>query len=442
MPVLPNLLQRRRSTLVVAVAGVAVATGAAVLFIPGPAAQATGLIQMPAGRSYQGSSATGTDSAAPADSSSASASAAASSTAGSATFLGPATLSISAQATVPGTSTLAFPTQGQARIDIDGLSTTSSYGPLGSYGPVNTAAPIASVTKTMTAYQILRDHPLAPGDQGPSITLTSADVTAYNYDLSQNMSTVPVKAGEQITENQALQALMLASANNMADILAHWDTASTADTAFVARMNATAASLGMANTHYVDTSGYEPGSVSTVTDQIKLGRLAMLMPYFAGLVKQTSAVIPVAGTITNYNSLLGADGIDGIKTGSTDEAGGCLLFHATVTIGGRRLGLTGAILGQLAPNGTELSVGLAAAKALVASAEAEITTRTLIPATTAVATMPMTDGTTTALHPVHDFTITAWPGEAVTLRIAGFRTTPVLQAYTSDGKLLGTVALH
>lgn len=412
MPFLSRLQQRRRTTLAAAVTGVALATGAAVLLVPGPAAQAIGL----GGHTYQGSS-TGA-------------------------FLGPAKLSISSQATMPGTSALTLPNQGQARIDIDGLTTASSYGSLGGYGPVNTSQPIASVTKTMTAYQILRDHPLVTGQQGPTITLTSADVTAYNYDLSQNMSTVAVKAGEQITENQALQALMLASANNMADILAHWDTSSTADTAFVAKMNATSAALGMTKTHYVDTSGYEPGSVSTVTDQIKLGRLAMLMPYFSGLVKQTSAVIPVAGTITNYNSLLGADGIDGIKTGSTDEAGGCLLFHATVTVGGRRLGLTGAILGQLAPNGTELSVGLAAAKSLVASAEAEITTRTLIPATTAVATMPLTDGTTVALHPVHDFAFTAWPGETVTLRIGGFKTTPVLQAYTSDNKLLGTVALH
>lgn len=405
MPFMSSLRRRRRTTLVVAVTGVAVATGAAVLLVPGPAAQALGL-----------SSATGT--------------------------AGSTKLTISSQATVPGTSSLTFPTQGQARIEIDGLTTASGYGPLGSYGPVDTAQPIASVTKTMTAYQILRDHPLAPGEQGPTITITAADVTAYNYDLSQNMSTVPVKAGEQITENQALQALMLASANNMADILAHWDTSATTDTAFVAKMNATVASLGMAHTHYVDTSGYDPGSVSTVTDQIKLGRLAMLLPYFSGLVKQTSAVIPVAGTITNYNSLVGTDGIDGIKTGSTDEAGGCLLFHATVTVGTRHLGLTGAILGQLAPNGTELSVGLAAAKALIASAEAEIITRTLIPATTAVATTTMSDGTTKTLHPTHDFTITAWPGETVNLRIGGFAATPVLQAYTPDGKLLGTVALH
>ena len=452
-PTGPQAGHNRRSTVIATATGAAVVVGCAVLLAPGPATSPTAAAlaassatpadsaapsaAASASASDAGSSAgTDTDSAVPSAAASDSLAASPSATASPTATAHPAALLIGAHQSVPGASALTWPKQGQARIDVDG------YGSLGSYGPVSTAQSIASVTKTMTAYLILRDHPLNPGQQGPVITLTAADVAAYNYDVSQNMSSVPVKAGEQLTENQALQALMLASADNIADVLAHWDTGTTTDTKFVAEMNAAAATLGMTHTHYTDASGYDPGSSSTAPDQILLARNAMFMSYFAGLVDQTSAGIPVAGTITNYNSLLGYDGVDGIKTGSTNQAGGCLLFNADVTLDGRRVSLTGAVLGQDAPSGQELGVGMAAAKALISSAEAEITTRTLIPAGTAVATLTLADGSTQTLTTAQDFDIVAWPGEPVTLKLTGFTAIPALQAYASNGRLLGTVALH
>jgi D-alanyl-D-alanine carboxypeptidase (penicillin-binding protein 5/6) len=347
---------------------------------------------------------------------------------------GTLSLTLDPHQTIPGSLTLAWPSQGQAQIDIDGDT-------LGSYGPVQTAQPIASVTKTMTAYLILRDHPLSPGQQGPNITITAADVSDYQYDLSQNMSVVPVQAGEQLTENQALQALMLASADNIADVLAHWDTGTTSDTAFVTTMNAEAANHGMTHTAYADASGYDPNSISTAPDQITLAQDAMTNPYFADLVDQSSAVIPVAGTIANYNSLLGTDGIDGIKTGSTGQAGGCLLFNANITVNGRPLTITGTVLGQDASTGQELGVGLAAAKALVGSTESKITTHTLISANTPVATITLYVGGTLTLHTTQNLTVTGWPGEPVTLSLSKTQSTPTLQATSPNGELLGSVSL-
>jgi len=70
---------------------------------------------------------------------------------------------------------------------------------------------------------------------------------------------------EQLTELQALQALLLPSANNIAAVLARWDGGSAGR--FVARMNATARSLGMTHTRYTDPSGYDDATVSTAADQ-------------------------------------------------------------------------------------------------------------------------------------------------------------------------------
>jgi D-alanyl-D-alanine carboxypeptidase len=135
-------------------------------------------------------------------------------------------------------------------------------------GPSQHAAAIASVAKVMTAYLVLRDHPLQPGHDGPVITLTDADVADTDRRRGQQESIVSIAAGEQLTELQALQALLLPSANNIAAVLARWDAGSV--DRFVARMNGTARSLGMTHTRYTDPSGYDDGTVSTAPTRCAL----------------------------------------------------------------------------------------------------------------------------------------------------------------------------
>ena len=146
-------------------------------------------------------------------------------------------------------------------------------------GPNQHAAAIASVAKVMTAYLVLRDHPLRPGEDGPTITLTDADVADTDRRRGQEESVVSIAAGEQLTERQALQALLLPSANNIAAVLARWDAGSV--DRFVARMNATARSLGMTHTSYTDPSGYDDATVSTAADQVRVVDRAMRLPVFA-----------------------------------------------------------------------------------------------------------------------------------------------------------------
>jgi serine-type D-Ala-D-Ala carboxypeptidase (penicillin-binding protein 5/6) len=229
-------------------------------------------------------------------------------------------------------------------------------------GPDQHAAPIASVAKVMTAYLVLRDHPLRRGEEGPTITLTDADVADTYRRARQDESVVPIAAGEQLTELQALQAVLLPSANNIAAVLARWDAGS--EGRFVARMNATARSLGMTHTRYTDPSGYDDATVSTAADQMRIVDRAMRLPVFASIVATRSATLPVAGTVHNTNRLLGYDGFVGVKTGSDDAAGGCFAFRAIRWIDGKRTTITGVVLGQ--PGHDQGAAGLAAADAMVA----------------------------------------------------------------------------
>jgi D-alanyl-D-alanine carboxypeptidase (penicillin-binding protein 5/6) len=228
-------------------------------------------------------------------------------------------------------------------------------------GPSQYAAPIASLAKVMTAYLVLRDHPLARGEDGPTITLTGADAADTERRRGRHESVVSVAAGEQLTEREALQALLLPSANNIAAVLARWNAGS--ERRFVARMNAAARSLAMAHTRYTDPSGYDEATVSTAADQVRIVERAMELPAFARIVATSSATLPVAGTVHNTNTLLGLNGFVGVKTGSTDAAGGCFAFRAIRRIDGKRTAITGVVLGQ--PGRDQIAAGLAAANAMV-----------------------------------------------------------------------------
>jgi serine-type D-Ala-D-Ala carboxypeptidase (penicillin-binding protein 5/6) len=228
-------------------------------------------------------------------------------------------------------------------------------------GPGQHPAPIASVAKVMTAYLVLRDHPLRLGQDGPTITLTDGDVADTDRRSAQDESVVPISAGERLSELQALQALLLPSANNIAAVLARWDAGSL--DRFVARMNATARSLGMRHTRYTDPSGYDDTTVSTAADQVRIVVRAMRQPVFASIVATRSAWLPVAGTVHNTNRLLGQDGFVGVKTGSDRAAGSCFAFRAIRSIRGTRTTITGVVLGQ--PGYDPIGAGLMAAAAMV-----------------------------------------------------------------------------
>jgi serine-type D-Ala-D-Ala carboxypeptidase (penicillin-binding protein 5/6) len=253
---------------------------------------------------------------------------------------------------------VAWPAYGESAADISGVGLVP--------GPRATRpVPIASVAKVMTAYVVLRDHPLSAGASGPLITVLPQEAAAYASQVRNGDSLVPVAAGETITERQALEALLLPSADNMAWILARWDAGSQA--AFVARMNATARQLGMTATTYTDPSGLRDSTTSTADDQARLGAAAMRLPALAAVVAMRTADIPVAGVVRNLNTLLGHDGISGLKTGSTDAAGGCALLAAWRRAGSHQALIIAATLGQPGTMQSILPNALQAGNALVLS---------------------------------------------------------------------------
>ena len=251
---------------------------------------------------------------------------------------------------------VSWPGDGVSAADISGFGVVA--GP-GATRPV----PIASVAKVMTAYVVLHDHPLPGGGSGPDITVQPSEAAAYPSQARDGDSLVPVAAGETITERLALEALLLPSADNMAWILARWDAGSQA--AFVARMNATARRLGMTGTSYTDPSGLDASTASTAADQVRLGMAAMRVPALAAIAAMPTAVVPVAGVVRNYNTLLGQDGIVGLKTGSTSAAGGCVLIAAWQKASGRKTLIVAAAFGQPGTAATILPNALQAGHNLV-----------------------------------------------------------------------------
>jgi D-alanyl-D-alanine carboxypeptidase (penicillin-binding protein 5/6) len=240
--------------------------------------------------------------------------------------------------TVPGTlGAFPWPAEGQSAVAVLG------YGVM-ARSPRTNVVPIASLTKMMTAYVVLRDHPLAAGAEGPTFVMEKADVAAYVHADQTDHSNVPVAVGEHLTERQLLEALLIPSAANIADYLATWDAGSMA--AFVVKMNATARALGMTQTHYADASGLNPGSRSDATDQAVLAATLMENPVVRGIVSKRSLPFPVAGTIWNYNPALGVGGIIGVKSGYTFQAQGCLATAAYRTAAGHPVLVVAVTLGQ------------------------------------------------------------------------------------------------
>jgi serine-type D-Ala-D-Ala carboxypeptidase (penicillin-binding protein 5/6) len=252
--------------------------------------------------------------------------------------------------------TIAWPASGVSAASISGIGVLP--GP-GASQPV----PIASVAKVMTAYIILRDYPLGAGEPGPPIVVQPGEAAAYAAQARNGDSLVAVTAGEQLTERQALEALLMPSADNMAWILARWDAGSQA--AFTAQMNTTARRLGMSDTHYTDPSGLSASTISTAADQVRLGMAAMSEPALAHIVALRSAVIPVAGIVRNTNALLGQDGIAGLKTGSDTAAGGCILLAAWQQARGHHTLIVAATFGQPGRMATMLPNALQAGRQLV-----------------------------------------------------------------------------
>jgi len=233
-------------------------------------------------------------------------------------------------------STIFWPKADQMAVGAEGYGVLTTNGEQKSH-------PIASIAKTMVALTVIEQKPLKLGEQGPTLTMTQQDIDSYKANLALNGSVVPVNLNEKLTEYQLLQALLVPSGDNIADTLAIWAFGSVDK--YLEYANQKAAAWGLKETKFADASGLSPQTVSSAQNLITIGDKVLDDPVLAEIVSQSDVDLPVVGKVKNYNSILGQDNIIGIKTGNTNEAGGCLLFAAKNAIGGKEIKIIGAILG-------------------------------------------------------------------------------------------------
>ncbi|MGW1374789.1 D-alanyl-D-alanine carboxypeptidase [Streptomyces sp. NPDC002446] len=250
-----------------------------------------------------------------------------------------------------GKLSIPWPEKGQAAIKVVG---SGELGTFGEQKPV----PTASVAKIMTAYVILKEHPLKKDEKGPEIEV---DAKAVAEGGSESESRIEgLKAGQKFSQQDMIKMLMIPSGNNIARLLARWDTKSGNEAAFVKKMNDAAKDLGMTKTTYTDPSGLDSKTVSTAVDQLKLAEAVMKFEAFRPVVAMPNAKIPgLPEPINNNNdNLLLAPGlsIKGIKTGSSTAAGGTLSWAAYKTVDGKDRLILGTMMDQhfkgLDPNGS------------------------------------------------------------------------------------------
>jgi D-alanyl-D-alanine carboxypeptidase len=297
-----------------------------------------------------------------------------------------------------------WPSSGQAALDVQGIG---SFGSSGEQKPV----PIASVAKVMTAYVILRDHPLESGADGPMIEI---DQAAEDQSDAVDESTVNVYAGDKISQREALDAILIASANNVARLLARWDAGS--EKAFVEKMNAAAEDLGMTNTTYTDPSGLNDTTVSTAVDQVKLAKAAMESVAFREVAQKMSYDDYKGKNHPNWNQLVGHNGVVGIKTGTTTSALGNLVFAAKKEVGGETRTIVGAVVRQpaTAKKGI-LAAALDSSDQLIRAAQDILESATILKKGDVVGYVDDGLGGRTPVVATKDVKAVGWPGLTVKL---------------------------
>jgi len=205
----------------------------------------------------------------------------------------------------------------------------------------NKRLPIASLTKIATAMVVLdwAEHGKEDLSQRivvPSSVLKLGGVNPVGFD-----------PGDQVSMRDLLYAALLQSDNRAAHTLAEHvgrrlASRSRGDIApgdlFVAQMNALARKLGMTHTRFLNPHGldHEETPFSTANDLVRLTNYAMARSAFRFYVSQKQRRIerflPDGGMVeyilVNTNELLGANGVDGVKTGRTRKAGDCLILSA------------------------------------------------------------------------------------------------------------------
>lgn len=339
----------------------------------------------------------------------------------------PTIVGLHASIRLPGSAPLlSWPSTGEAALAEQGLGGVEQ-------SATQQPVPMAGLAGVLAAYVVLKDHPLSTGSAtGPAIEVTAPTVAAFDSGSAAGQAEVTVTSGETLSELDALEGLLVDSGADMAVLLADWDAGST--TAFVGRMNQTATFLGLRHTHITDPSGDAPSTVSTPSDLVRLGEVAMQIPVFSQIVSLGQVTLPLAGAAYNPNFDLGQDGIVGIMAASNSATNGCYLFAARKTVDAKTATVYGAVLGQSGPDGPD-TAAVEAGDALLRSALAAVEPMPVFTAGHTVATLSAPWGDRAPVTVSQSVGVLAWPGLLipVTIRPA------VLKVPVASGSAVGHV---
>jgi D-alanyl-D-alanine carboxypeptidase (penicillin-binding protein 5/6) len=305
-----------------------------------------------------------------------------------------------------------WPAQGQAAVTIPAITPTVLEAT-----PNEHPIPIASLAKLMTAYLVLEHHPLTAGSAGPTLTISAADERQYYVDVAEDQSSVQVATGEKLSEFQLLQALLIRSANNVAQLLATWVAGS--QTAFVAQMNHTASRLGLVSAHFADASGFNPATKATARDMATIAALDMRNPIFAQLVDAHSVTLPLVGTVPNIVARIATANIVGIKSGYTIWSGGCAAIATQDSTAAGEIGAVAVVLDQQGPSSLHHAASIA--EELADEVHSGVIKATVAHANQLVGVLriPWSSSTPSTQHLVlaHALNIGLWPGQSATYRL-------------------------
>ncbi len=301
---------------------------------------------------------------------------------------------------------VSWPTAGQSAVGIVGENYIISHG-------LQKPSQTASTAKLITILAVLKVRPLALGSSGPTITITQQDIAIYNKYVKNQGSVVPVQLGEKLSQYQIMQAMLLPSANNLADALAIWAFGSLTNYANYAnnflKLN------GITETHVgKDASGLDPSTTSTATDLVKIGELAIENPVIAQIVSTKQVTnFPVVGTFSNLNFLLGQDGVIGIKTGNTDQAGGVFVSASIKTINGRKITIVTAVMKT-----KNLMDALTSSSALIQSVQSDFINQTVLSSNQVVAYFKLPWGQKIGVHVKNAISGYSWINDYQTILLS------------------------
>ncbi|MFD3325431.1 serine hydrolase [Streptomyces sp. NPDC058701] len=343
--------------------------------------------------------------------------------------------------TIDGQLTIPWPAKGQGAVRVSG---SGDVGTFGEQKPV----PTASVAKVMTAYVVLKGHPLRKGEAGPDIAVDAKTVADGTSESESRIA--GLVAGTKYSQQDMLKMLMIPSGNNVARLLARWDTGTDSEAAFVEKMNAAAKELGMNDTTYTDPSGLDASTVSTASDQLKLAEAVMQDEAFRAVVALPDARIKgLPEPIYNNNDLLTAPGLSirGIKTGSSTPAGGTLMWAAYKSVGDETPLVLGTLMDQRVASGPDpdasnsLLLVKANSKKIIEAVRAALTSAPVIRKGQKVGYVDDGLGGRTPLVATKDVNVVGVPGQSLRISLTAAAGSAAVPHSAKAGTELGVLTV-